>query len=106
MLSHAQLATVTPPLTVRPARPGDARSLDELAQLDSARPREGDVLLVESGSRPVAAIDVISGRLVADPFRPTAHDAELLRARATQLRRNRSRRGHRGLGLRIPRFAR
>ncbi|HEX2084524.1 MAG TPA: hypothetical protein VHF89_02500 [Solirubrobacteraceae bacterium] len=82
MLSHAHLAT----LTIRPAEHDDVRPLAELAGLDSARPLAGDVLLAEGEGGPLAAIEVDSGRVVADPFRPTHHEAELLRARAAQLR--------------------
>ncbi len=93
MLSHAQLATLTHPVTIREARPDDARRLAELAQLDSAPPLGGDVLVAEEGQRPLAALDVVSGRVVADPFRSTAGEAELLRARAAQRRPRRARRG-------------
>jgi hypothetical protein len=90
VLSHAQLSS----LTIRTAQPDDKRALNELAQLDSAAPLAGDVLVAEAGERPLAAIDLVSGRLVADPFRPTASEAALLRARAEQLRaRRRTRRG-------------
>ena len=82
MLSHAQHHD----LTIRSAADADNDALAELARLDSARPLDGDVLVAEAGHRPLAAIDVISGRLVADPFHPTAHEADLLRARAEQLR--------------------
>lgn len=96
MLSNAQLSTLTHSVTIREARPEDARRLAELAQLDSAQPLEGDVLVAEAEQRPLAALDVLSGRLVADPFRPTAREADLLRARADQLRP----RGARGRGRR------
>ena len=88
MLSNATLQS----LTIRPADEHDSRSLAALAQLDSARPLEGDVLVAERENAPLAAIDVLSGRLVADPFRRTANDADLLRARAAQLRGRRQRR--------------
>lgn len=95
MLSNATLST----LTIRPADESDSRSLAALAQLDSARPLDGDVLVAEREHLPLAAIDVISGRLVADPFRRTAHDADLLRTRAAQLRGRRQRRLGRLIGL-------
>ena len=46
-------------------------------------------------------MDVISGRLVADPFRPTANEANLLRARAEQIRSHprRARRRLRARGI-------
>jgi hypothetical protein len=92
VLSHAQLSS----LTIRPAHEADTRSLSALAQLDSAQPLVGDVLVAERENSPLAAIDVISGRLVADPFRRTAADVDLLRARAAQLRSRR--RARHGLG--------
>jgi hypothetical protein len=95
VLSNATLST----LTIRPAAESDSRSLAALAQLDSARPLDGDVLVAEREHSPLAAIDVISGRLVADPFRRTALDADLLRARAAQLRGRRQRRLGRLIGL-------
>ncbi len=82
MFSHAHLAT----LTIRRAYDADQRSVADLAGLDSAPPLAGDVLLAESEGGPVAAIEVDSGRVVADPFRRTAEEADLLRARARQLR--------------------
>lgn len=90
MLSNAHLAT----LTIRRALATDAPSLDELAGLDSARPLAGHVLLAEAEDGPVAAIELDSGRVVADPFRRTAHESDLLRARAAQMRpRSRRARG-------------
>ena len=103
MLSHAQLST----LTIRPAHQGDEHSLTNLARLDSAQPLAGDILVAEAGSRPLAAIDVISGRLVADPFHPTAAEAALLRTRAQQFRARRtSSRGTRRVFGRLAGFAR
>jgi hypothetical protein len=76
VLSHAQLHAIT----IRPASDRDERSLRELAALDSAAPLAGDVLLAESDAAPVAALELRSGRIVADPFRRTANEANLLRA--------------------------
>ncbi len=89
MHSHAHHTIVTQPLTLRPARDGDSRVLSELAQLDSARPLHGDVLLAETESGPLAAIELSTGRTVADPFRRTAESVGLLHtfARATGLAR-------------------
>ncbi|HEV2814282.1 MAG TPA: hypothetical protein VGW10_13590 [Solirubrobacteraceae bacterium] len=89
MLSNAQLSMMNSPVTIRPARSGEERALADLARLDSAPPLDGDVLVAESEHNALAAIDVISGRLVADPFRRTASEAALLRARAEQMRSRR-----------------
>ena len=85
MLSHAQLSTLTQPITLRPARSGDARTLSELAQLDSAEPLHGDVLVAETETGPVAALELATGRAVADPFRRTAESVGLLRTFARSL---------------------
>jgi hypothetical protein len=105
VLSHAQLATLDHSLTIRGARPEDADRLRELAELDSARPLDGEVLVAEAGYRPLAAIDVHSGRIVADPFRRTAREADLLRARAEQLRARSSRARRRNRRRAIGRLA-
>jgi hypothetical protein len=82
VLSHAHLHS----LTIRPARDEDSRALTDLAQLDSARPLDGAILIAEAEDRPLAAIDVLTGRLIADPFHHSAYEADILRARARQLR--------------------
>ena len=88
MLSNAQL------LTIRRASPDDRDVLADLAGLDSARPLHGDVLLAEGEAGAVAAIEVGSGRAVADPFRRSEPALGLLRVRAAQLQ-SRSQRTHR-----------
>ncbi len=67
------------PITLRPAMPADARAVDELAELDGRPPLRGPVLLAEARGRPVAAIAVRDGAVVADPFRRTADAVTLLR---------------------------
>ena len=79
MLSHAQLALATQPVTLRPARSEDARTLSDLAQLDSARPLTGAVLVAETETGPLAALELATGRAIADPFRHTAESVGLLR---------------------------
>jgi len=73
-------------LTVRTARPTDDWALARLAGLDSARPLTGEVILAEAEGRPVAAISVTDGRVVADPFQTTTETVAVLRMRAAQLR--------------------
>ena len=80
MLSNAHL------LTIRSASPDDTGVLADLAGLDSAAPLHGDVLLAEGDGRPVAALELASGRAVADPFRYSDQAVGLLRLRADQLR--------------------
>ncbi len=72
-------------VVLRPAHLRDAESLIRLAELDSAAPLDGDVLLAERDGRIVAARELRSGRIIADPFRPTADLLALLEARAALL---------------------
>jgi hypothetical protein len=70
------------PLVLRPATSADTAELERLAALDSARPLQGEVLLAYAGGEVRAALAVESGRVVADPFWPSAELVELLRAAA------------------------
>jgi hypothetical protein len=60
--------------------------VERLAELDSQRPLAGPALLGEIDGRPAAAISLEDGRVVADPFQPTANLITLLRMRASGLR--------------------
>lgn len=72
-------------LVLRADRPADEADLRRLAALDSARPLGGRALVAEVEGRPVAALDLADGRVVADPFEHTAEVVELLRVRAQRL---------------------
>ena len=74
--------TSTVPLTVRAASAADEPVLTALARLDSARPLAGRCLLAEVGGRPVAALSVEEGRVVADPFVATREAVAVLKLRA------------------------
>jgi hypothetical protein len=75
------------PLVLRPARESDAATVAQLAQLDGHElPARGPRILAEARGRVVAAADVATGDIVADPFMPTAAVVALLRLRAAQLR--------------------
>jgi hypothetical protein len=63
----------------------DAPNLRRLAALDSQSPLSGPVLMGEIDGVPAAAISLTSGRVVADPFRPTAELVTSLRMRAAAL---------------------
>jgi hypothetical protein len=76
-------------LVLRPATPVDAEDLRRLAALDSAEPLAGDVLVAYAAGDLRAAVDVDSGRAVADPFYPSAELVELLRAAVTDDARHR-----------------
>jgi hypothetical protein len=73
-------------MTVRFSRPADDCALEELAQLDCARPPQGPHLVAEVGGALRAAISLTDGVVIADPFHRTTAMVELLRARTnTQL---------------------
>ena len=78
---------MTAPLVLRPATSVDTADLERLAALDSASPLEGEVLLAYAGGDVRAARSVDSGRVVADPFYPSAELVELLRAATGDRRR-------------------
>jgi hypothetical protein len=79
-------------LVVRPASASDAHAVRALAELDAQAAPSGAVLLAEVDDRPVAALEVESGRVAADPFVRTAEAVNVLRMRREQLRGARVRR--------------
>jgi hypothetical protein len=74
-------------LTLRICGEADGDALRVLAERDTARVPAGRVLAAQVGGRIVAAISLDTRRVIADPFLPTADAVELLRRRATQIRR-------------------
>ncbi|HWC26714.1 MAG TPA: hypothetical protein VG474_09035 [Solirubrobacteraceae bacterium] len=82
------MATDEAAVLIRPASAEDEAALARLAALDE-RPElpAGERLIAEREGRVVAALDVDSGRAVADPFVPTRAIVELLGLRADQVRR-------------------
>ena len=74
-------------VTIRRAGSDEATTLARLAQLDSAPALTGPRLIAERDLRPLAAIEIGSGRVIADPFERTADVVELLETRARVLRR-------------------
>ena len=74
------------PITLRRAGSDEYATLERLAQLDSAPALTGPCLIAERDLRPLAAIEIGSGRVIADPFERTADVVELLEARARVLR--------------------
>jgi hypothetical protein len=75
------------PLTIRLDRPQDARALRRLAELDSAPPLHGRVLVADLDGAPVAAMSLETGRAIADPFQHSADAVHLLRLRRYQILR-------------------
>jgi hypothetical protein len=74
------------PIAIRRARDSDALVLHDLAEVDSAAPLQGAVLVAVVEGRIWAALALDGERVIADPFLPTAPAVELLRLRVAQLR--------------------
>jgi hypothetical protein len=79
---ETKMNTTLNDLVLRADRPTDELALRRLAALDSALPLRGPKLVAEVEGRPVAALDLDNGRVIADPFQRTADIVELLRFRA------------------------
>jgi hypothetical protein len=67
---------------IRLAGDADETALERIARLDSAAPLEHPILVGEIGGRVAAALDLDTGRAVADPFVRTSHLLAHLRVRA------------------------
>jgi hypothetical protein len=80
-------ATDDAPVLIRPAAANDEPEIARLSALDERELPAGERLIAELGGKIVAALDVRSGRAVADPFVPTSGIVELLGLRAAQVRR-------------------
>ena len=98
-------------VVIRRATGADAAALARLGALDSDRrtgellarhAAEHDVLVAEVGGTIEAAVALNDGLAVADPFRPSAVNAELLALRAHQLGGAAARDGHTGLRVLSP----
>jgi hypothetical protein len=83
MTSTATASTAI--LAIRPATAADAGALIRLSALDSRPVPHGDVLLAIVDGEPVAAVEVQTGAVVADPFMPTADLVDPLHLRASRL---------------------
>jgi hypothetical protein len=76
----------TDEVTVRRLDPlADHAALVQLAERDSAEVPRGELVGAEVGGSLVAAISLGNGRVIADPFKPTASVRSLLEVRAAQL---------------------
>ena len=67
---------------IRLAGDADEAALERIAQLDSARPVGHPALVGEIGGHVAAALDLDTGRAIANPFVRTAHLLSHLRVRA------------------------
>jgi len=74
------------PIAIRRARDTDMPVLHDLAEVDSAKPLAGPVLVAIVEGRIWAALALDGERVIADPFVPTTAAVALLRLRVTQLR--------------------
>jgi hypothetical protein len=70
---------MSPQITIRAADNTDVFALRRLAALDDRPALGGSALVAEEQGELRAAIDVDSGRVIADPFAPTADLVDLLR---------------------------
>lgn len=86
---HAQTspsaAPASEPVVVRILGEADRNRLARLAARDSAPIPSGRVLGAEVAGALTAAVSLSDGRVVADPFRPSAAAVEMLRLRTGQL---------------------
>ena len=75
-------------VVIRRAAPIDEADITRLAELEDHAPLPaGERLIGELEGRVVAALDMRSGTVVADPFVPTRGIVELLDLRAAQVQR-------------------
>jgi hypothetical protein len=75
----------SPAVTIRWATPDDTGSLATLAALDDAPVPPAPLLLAFVGDELWAALSAGTADVIADPFRPSADVAALLRERSRQL---------------------
>ena len=71
---------------LRLATEADAPDLTRLAALDSQAPLTGSILIGELHGEPAAALSLTDDRVIADPFKPTAHLLATMRPRAYGMR--------------------
>jgi hypothetical protein len=83
---------LTAAVTIRRLGDGekDRMALDRLVERDSAQALERPVLVAEVEGNALAAISLVNGKAVADPFSRTTELRSLLELRAYQLRRRES----------------
>jgi hypothetical protein len=71
---------------IRPATEADESALRELAELDSRRPLAGPARIGEIDGKPAAAVSLIDGRVIANPFERTAVLTQILHMRLGAMR--------------------
>ena len=75
---------MTGPITITHSSEADSQSLWRLAALDDRRAPVGPALLAYVDGELRAAVGLVDGHAVADPFHPTAELVEMLRFQARQ----------------------
>ena len=75
---------MTEPITITHSTEGNSRELWRLAALDDRRAPNGPALLAYVGGELRAALGLLDGRAVADPFHPTAEIVEILKFQASK----------------------
>jgi hypothetical protein len=90
-MTHASPATIM----IRPAYADDHSALHRLAAVDSAHVPAQPLLLAEVDDQLRAALSLVDGSVIADPFFPTRDVVELLRTHAAAVGPGRARRGAR-----------
>jgi hypothetical protein len=75
---------MTEPITITHATEADSQQVWRLAALDDRRAPAGPALLAYVDGELRAAVGLVDGRAVADPFHPTAELVEILRFQARQ----------------------
>jgi len=75
---------MTEPITITKSTKDDSQKLWRLAALDDRRAPRGPALLAYVGGELRAAVGLVDGQAVADPFHRTAELVEMLRFQARQ----------------------
>jgi hypothetical protein len=73
---------MTEPITITTSTEDDSQRVWRLAALDDRRAPRGPALLAYVGGELRAAVGLVDGQAVADPFHPTARLVEMLRLQA------------------------
>ena len=72
-------------VVLRLCRVADDDALERLATLEGRQAPSGRYVVAEVDGTLIAAVSLVSGEVLADPFRPTAELVPLLELRAAQL---------------------
>jgi hypothetical protein len=75
---------MTDAITITRSTPADSQDVWRLALLDDRRAPVGPALLAYVDGELRAAVGLVDGQAIADPFHPTAELVEILRFQARQ----------------------